>query len=453
MIKKAAFIMTVALLCANVHYAAADVAVTVYNNNRALIRETRDINIKKGVQTLEFDNVAAQIDPTSVLPKFLSEPSKIIVLEQNFDYDLVDTNKLLSKYIGKDIEIERTGKDKRKNVKGRLLSVYGGLVVQSDGKIVLNPEGEINLPEMSEGLRLKPTLAWLLDSSYEGTDKMEVSYQTGGIGWNADYVLVTDEKDTQADITGWVTINNASGATYKDAKLKLIAGDVNMVQPAAEMVEMEDRVYEAEAKKEAPSFQEKSFFEYHMYELQRKATIKDNEIKQIEFITASKAPVKKVLTYNGSQNQKVTVNLEFKNSKENNLGMPLPAGRVRVCKYDGDALEFVGEDTIDHTPKDAKLSVYTGNSFDVTGERLQTSYKSGSKWSEESYKITIRNSKDETVEVNVVEPFYVYGGINWEISENSEKFNKKDSRTAEFLLKVPAASEKVLTYKVKYTWK
>ncbi|MCL2335718.1 MAG: DUF4139 domain-containing protein [Endomicrobia bacterium] len=442
------------ILCAaflSTQFAYADVALTVYNGNRALVRETREVNIKKGAQTLEFDNVAAQIDPTSVLPKFLTEPSKISILEQNFDYDLIDTNKLLSKYIGKDIEIERTGKDKRKNVKGRLLSVYSGLVVQSDGKIVLNPEGEVKLPEIPEGLRLKPTLTWLLDSSYEGANKMEVSYQTGGIGWNADYVLVTDEKDTQADITGWVTINNASGATYKDAKLKLIAGDVNMIQPAAALNES-DKFYDmADVKNEAPSFQEKSFFEYHIYELQRKATVKDNEIKQIEFVTASKIPVKKVLTYNGSRNQKVTVNLEFKNSKENNLGMPLPAGRVRVCKYDGSALEFVGEDMIDHTAKDAKLSIYTGNSFDVTGERVQTNYKAGSKWEEQSYKITIKNSKNEAVEVNVVESFYNW--VNWEISENSAKFDKKDSQTAEFLLKVPANSEKILTYKVKYTWK
>ncbi|MCL2335717.1 MAG: DUF4139 domain-containing protein [Endomicrobia bacterium] len=449
--KKSAFIAAVFFLCSQALY--ADVAVTIYNNNRALVRDTRDVTLKKDTQLLEFDDVASQIDPTSVLPKFLSDASKIKILEQNFDYDLVNRDKLLRKYIGQNIEIERTGEDKRGKLTGKLLSASGGsLVVQSNNGIVLNPQGEVSLDKLPEGLRLKPTLTWLVASDVSGTRKMEVSYQTSGIGWNADYVLVSDENDAQADITGWVTINNYSGATYKDAKLKLIAGDVNMVTPQARngaMAEKRAMVMEAAA---APSFQEKSFFEYHIYELQRKATIKDNEIKQIEFITASKVPVKKVFTYNGAQNgQKVTVNLDLKNSKENNLGIPLPKGRVRVCKYDGDAMEFIGENMIDHTAKDAKMSLYIGNAFDITGERKQTEYRSESKSAYESFKITLKNSKDTPVEVNVVEKMYRWN--NWKIEKNSDAFKQTDSNTAEFLVTVPANGEKEITYTVKYWWK
>ncbi|MCL2145485.1 MAG: DUF4139 domain-containing protein [Endomicrobia bacterium] len=447
------FVLGVFFLSAQI--VCADVAVTVYNNNRALVKEIREVSVKQGVQVIEFDNVASQIDPTSVLPKFLSdagEVSKIKVLEQNFDYDLVSTDKLLTKYIGKDIEIERTGEDKRSKLKGTLLSVSGGLVVQTSDKIVIKPQGEVSLSKLPEGLRLKPTLVWLVASEVSGNKKMEVSYQTGGISWNADYVLVTNEKDTMADITGWVTINNMSGAAYENAKLKLIAGDVNMVAPRM-LAAVARMKYDMDAEKAAaaPSFQEKSFFEYHMYELQRKSTIKNNEIKQIEFTTARNVPIQKVFTYNGSQNgTKVTINLDFKNSKENNLGIPLPKGRVRVSKYDGDSMEFIGEDNIDHTAKDAKLSIYTGNAFDITGERKQTNYKSASRSAEESYSITVKNSKDTAVDVNIVEPMHRWN--EWKIIESSAKFNKKDSRIAEVLINVPANSEKTVTYTVKYTW-
>ncbi|MCL2485030.1 MAG: DUF4139 domain-containing protein, partial [Endomicrobia bacterium] len=396
-------------LCAFVfsfNFAGAEIAVTVYNNNIAIIKDSREIDIKIGVQKIEFDDVAAYIEPTSVLPKFLKSPDKIKVLEQNFDYDLVSTAQLLSKYIGKEIEIERIGKDKRDKIKGTLLSSGGGLVVQTDKKIILNPEGEVSLEKIPEGLRLKPTLTWLVFSETAGKEPLEISYQTSGMSWNADYVLVTDEKDEKSDITGWVTISNRSGAAYKNAKLKLVAGDVNIVRPRMNYAYAEDAMYKSAVPMMAggaPSFQEKSFFEYHIYELQRKTDLKNNEIKQIEFTSARNIPINKVFTFNASVNPKVTVNLEFKNSEDNNLGMPLPKGRVRVFKYDGDSMEFVGEDQIDHTPKDAKLSIYTGNAFDITGERIQTNYKTASKSAEESVRVTVKNSKDVPVEVNIVE--------------------------------------------------
>ncbi|AKL97630.1 DUF4139 domain-containing protein [Endomicrobium proavitum] len=446
---KKRFICALSLLAFAGQTAFADVAITIYNNNRALVKETREVSIKEGVQTLEFDDVAAYVDPTSVLPKFLKDASKIEILEQNYDYDLVSKNKLLSKYIGKTISVIRASDDKRPNISsGTLLSVNGGIVVRSGSKIILEPQGEISLPQLPDGLRLKPTLTWLVSSSIDTENVLDVSYQTSGISWNADYVLAVDDKETFADITGWVTINNQSGTSYDDAKLKLIAGDVNTVSAAplkSLRYEQKDKVADNEA-----AFGEKSFYEYHMYELKRKSTIKENEIKQIEFISANKIPVKKTLVFNAADSDNVTVNLEFVNSAANNLGLPLPKGKIRVSKYDADSLEFVGEDLIDHTAKDAAVTVLTGNSFDVKGERIRTNYKSGSSSSEESYKITLKNSKDADVTVNVVE--IMQGYSQWKITDNSAKFEKKDSHRIEFLMKVPANSESVVTYTVKYNW-
>lgn len=428
------------------------VSVTIYNNDLALVRDTKNVKLTKGVQNIEIDEVAAKIDPTSVLPKFLSNANKIKILEQNFDFDLVNTDKLLSKYIGETIEIERTEEDKRGKLTGKLLSAYGGLVVQNESKIVLNPQGEISLSKLPEDLKLKPTLIWLVESETEGNSQIEISYQTGGISWNADYVLVTNEKDTYADITGWVTINNNSGATFKDARLKLIAGDINRVSQNRYSQKRMMAPLMAEAAAVDSSFEEKSFFEYHMYELQRKSTLKDREIKQIEFISAKNIPVKKVFTYNADIDPvKVKVTLDLKNSKENNLGIPLPKGRVRVSKYDSDSIEFIGEDRIDHTAKDAKLSINIGNAFDITGKKIQTNSKTEGKTSYQSFSINIKNSKNTSVDVNVEETLNAWS--NWEIKENSVPFVKKDNSTIEFSVNIPANTEKEIKYTVKYWWK
>lgn len=428
------------------------VSVTIYNNDLALVRDTKNVKLTKGVQNIEVDEVAAKIDPTSVLPKFLSNANKIKILEQNFDFDLVNTDKLLSKYIGENIEIERTGEDKRGKLTGKLLAAYGGLVVQNENKIVLNPQGEISLSKLPEDLKLKPTLIWLVESETEGNSQIEISYQTGGISWNADYVLVTNEKDTSADITGWVTINNNAGATFKDAKLKLIAGDINRVSQNRYSQKRMMAPLMAEAAAVDSSFEEKSFFEYHMYELQRKSTLKDREIKQIEFISAKNIPVKKVFTYNADIDPvKVKVTLDLKNSKENNLGIPLPKGRVRVSKYDSDSIEFIGEDSIDHTAKDAKLSINIGNAFDITGKKIQTNSKTEGKTSYQSFSINIKNSKNTSADVNVEETLNAWS--NWEIKENSVPFVKKDNSTIEFSVNIPANTEKEIKYTVKYWWK
>ena len=450
---KKIFLLSMFMLMSSFVYSAS---VTIYNDNFALVRDTKEVNLKNGQQTIEINDVSAKIDPTSVLPKFLSDADKITILEQNYDFDLVNSSKLLQKYIGNDITIERyLPNSQKEKISGKLLSVQGGTIIKTNNdKIIINPEGEISLPKMPEGLMLKPTLSWLINSKISGKKKLELTYKTTGFSWVADYVAVLDKDDKKIDLNAWVTINNTSGATYKDAKLKLVAGDVNTVKEQrntrvmlAKSAAMNDAMVE-----EAADFQEQSFFEYHIYKLQRKATLKDNEKKQIEFTSAQNIPVEKKYTYQSSKNNKVEISLKFKNNKTSNLGIPLPKGKVRVFKSDGDSIEFVGEDQIDHTPENKDMKLTIGNAFDVTAERKRTSSSSNNsaKQSEESYEIVVKNAKAEAVKVDVIETFY--GWSNWKITSNSQKFEKKDSNTAVFEVDVPAKGEKKVTYKVKYSW-
>ena len=431
-------------------------AVTIYNDNFALVRDTKEVDVKVGKQTIEVDDVSAKIDPTSVLPKFLSDANNITILEQNYDFDLVNSNKLLQKYIGKDITVERyLPNSQKEKISGKLLSVQGGTIIKTNNdKIVINPSGEISLPKMPDGLMLKPTLSWLINSKVAGKKKLELTYKITGFSWVADYVAVLDKDDKKVDLNAWVTINNTSGATYKDAKLKLVAGDVNTVKPAtrATGVMLAKNAVMAEAAYDEAGFQEQSFFEYHIYQLQRKADLKDNEKKQIEFTAAQNVPVEKKYTYQSSKNNKVEISLKFKNNKASNLGIPLPKGKVRVFKSDGDSIEFVGEDTIDHTPENKDMRLTLGNAFDVTAEKKMTSSSrnNSSKQSEETYEIVLKNAKKEAVKVDVIETFY--GWSNWKITSNSHKFENKDSSSVVFEIDVPAKSETKVTYKVKYTW-
>ena len=300
---------------------------------------------------------------------------------------------------------------------------------------------------------LKPTLSWLINSKVSGKKKLELTYKTTGFSWVADYVAVLDKDDKSIDLNAWVTINNTSGATYKDAKLKLVAGDVNTVKESTPRLMMAKNAVMAEqAYDSAAGFQEQSFFEYHIYKLQRKANLKDNEKKQIEFTSAQKIPVDKKYTFQSSKNNKVEISLKFKNNKASNLGIPLPKGKVRVFKSDGDSIEFVGEDKIDHTPENKDMRLTLGNAFDITAEKKMTnsSRNNSAKQSEETYEIVLKNAKDETVKVDVIETFY--GWSNWKIVSNSQKFEKKDSNTIIFEVEIPAKSEKKISYKVKYSW-
>lgn len=448
--------------------------VTVYNQNLGLVKEVRRFDLKNGANRIEVVDVAAQIDPTSVHFKSLTAPDAVSVLEQDFKYDLVSQDKLLEKYLGSEVELVRYGLDgtRKDSLKGTLLSNRGGRVLKVGERIFVNPGGEFILPELPEGLLTKPTLVWNLKSSKAGEHQGEISYLTGGLSWNADYVLVVDKDDAKGDLNAWVTVSNNSGATYKDAKLKLVAGDVHRApQPhprrngmylakAAAAMEMDGGMVE------------KSFFEYHLYTLQRPTTLADNSSKQVEMASAAGVPVKKLFVYDGvqgvqwtdfygegildpgygtSSGKKVSVFFELRNQKSEGLGLPLPKGRVRVYKKDDDgSLQLAGEDAIDHTPKDEKVRVKMGEAFDVVGERKRTNFQSGKRWAEESFEIKLRNHKESDVTVTVVEHLYRWSG--WKVTDSSQKFEKKDAQTIEFAVPVKKDGEAVVTYTVRYSW-
>ncbi len=448
---KKMFLFAAMLLCPSFVYSAS---VTIYNNDFALIKDVKEFDIKKGEQKIEVDEVASKLDPTSVLPKFLSDADNIKIYEQNYDFDLVNSNKLLQKYIGSDITVERyLPNSQKEKISGTLLSVNGGVIIKSQqDKIVINPEGEISLPKMPEGLMLKPTISWLINSKVSGKKSLELTYKTSGFSWAADYVAVLDKNDKFVDLNAWVTINNTSGATYKDSNLKLVAGDVNTVKETVRTQRLMTAKNLAVAESAADgAFEEKSFFEYHIYKLSKTTTLKDNEKKQIELTSAQKIPVIKKYVYNGNDyNKKVEVVLNFRNDKKSNLGLPLPKGKVRVFKSDGDSLEFTGEDKIEHTAENADISLNLGNAFDITAQRIRTNSSNGNKWSEESFEITLKNAKNESVKVESVENLYV--SSNWKIVSSSQNYTKKNSNTIIFNVEIPAKSEKKVEYKVKYTW-
>jgi hypothetical protein len=322
----------------------------------------------------------------------------------------------------------------------------------------------IEFGSLPEGLITKPTLMWQISNNKAGEHLTEVSYLTKGLNWNADYVLISDKDDKSVDLSGWVTIDNRSGAGYKDASLKLIAGDVQRAEARGaaryEMMKMDVRA--------EPGFAEKAFFEYHMYTLQRRTTVKENQTKQISLLSASDIPVKKLFVYDPvdyygwywyhyddqpSKEKKIKVKLELTNSKRSNLGMPLPRGKVKVYKKDSDgSLQFIGEDTIDHTPKDETIRLYLGEAFDVVGERKKTGYRedNSAQWAEESFEISLRNHKDSDIEVEVIEHLWRY--VNWKIVKQSHQFTKKDATTVVFKIPVPKGGEVKVSYTVKYWW-
>jgi len=446
--------------------AARDVELTVYNQGFGLIRDVREVTLDGGVQGYRFTDVAAQIDPTSVRFEVTAgEP--IMVLEQNFEYDLVNTDKLLSKYIDSRV----SALDKDGNLYEGVLAAYdGGSLVLMDGaggpvRIVSRAAlRTISLAELPEGLITRPTLSWLLDVSGQGQRSVRLAYITSGIGWSADYIVVLAPKDDAVDLTGWVTLNNSSGVNYPDARLKLIAGDVRREQPEARQM---DLMYAAEKAAGAPGFEEKAFFEYHLYTLGRRTTIKDNETKQVELLDASDVPAVKRYVYRGDlptqyrydasdpkagteSNKKVNVMVSFQNDEESGMGMPLPAGRMRLYKRGDDgSLEFVGEDRIDHTPKDEEVELYVGDAFDVVGEREQTSFnRISSSVVEESYKIELRNHKDEAVTVDVEETFW--RSVDWQITSSNASYEKLDASRARWSVAVPSGGSTTVTYTVRY---
>jgi hypothetical protein len=424
-----------------------DVALTIYNNDLALIRETRQFELESGAQNLELTNVSGQLRPETV-HLTLPEGWVISLLEQNYDYDLVSSDKLLEKFIGKRITL--IDDEHNLTTAGTLLSVAGGLVLDRDGEILLNPPGRIVLPQgAADGLLLRPTLSWLVHSPRAGSPKAEVSYLSSGLGWNADYVLMLNADDSAAGLEGWVTVNNYSGTTYNDAKLKLIAGEVNQVQANDTMA--------AGAEPEAMmdglgggGFVEEAFFEYHLYDLQRPTTLRNNQQKQVGLLTAADVPIKKLLLFQGQQGGDVRVNVEFTNSEENNMGMPLPAGTVRVFKQDSSgSAQFIGEDAIEHTPKDEKVKLFVGNAFDIVGETVQSSYEDIGNGYKEGYKVTLKNHK-ETEDVVVTVQVEVYG--DWKFIATNHDYKMVDAFHAEFEVPVKAGGEAELNYEYRVTW-
>ncbi len=408
------------------------------------MKERRELDLNTGVNNVEYTDVAALIDPTSVM--FEDTKNKnTAVLEQNYEYDLVSSSKLLDKFLGK--EITATEKEGG-TYTGTLLSHDGGVVLQlSDGKVVSITEVSKFEFSDSAGLLTKPTLIWQVYSPVAGSRDVLTSYLTGGMSWNADYIVKTNADDTKADIQGWVSIDNEAGTTYENAKLKLVAGEVHRIAvPQPGYYDEAVVAEEAEYGGAKGGFVEESLFEYHLYTLERPATLKNNEVKQLSLLSADSVPVKKELIFDASKSENVQVVLNLTNSKEKSLGMPLPAGVVRVYKADSEGqLQFLGEDSIDHTPKDEEIKVVVGSAFDITCTRTQTDYQriSNDVW-RESYEIELKNHKSEEQKIRIVE--HLYG--DWEITTTSDTYKKTDAYTAEWEVTVPADGSKKVTFTV-----
>lgn len=433
------------------------VAVTVYNNNFGVIKERRAMTFDKGLNTIKFTDVASSIDPTSVSFECLSSPGKISILEQNYEYDLVGTSSLLQRYIDKpvSISVKGSGADPGKTVEGVLLAARdNNLIIKNDKdliEIISNDSIEnISLRHLPDDLVTRPTLVWMTQSEISGNENCQVTYTTNDISWKADYSAILNAEESAFDFSGWVTIDNRSGATYKDAKIKLIAGDVRRIE---EPQPMKDRMFKYEMAAAAPAFEEKPFMEYHLYTLGRTSTINNNQTKQIEFITpAQNVAATKIYLYERQKNpNKMQVKFEFENKKEFGLGIALPKGKVRVFKKDTDgSLEFVGEDLIDHTPRNEKLSLCIGDAFDIAVEYklIDSRVERRSRW--EKHSIELRNRKDSEVTVFVDEKFPTW--VNWKIDESSHPYEKKDAATARFTVEIPADTVVTLEYSATQKW-
>src|SRR5213083_1216713 len=412
-----------------------EMMVTIYNGNLGLVKDVREAHFPPGTTEVQFADVAALIDPTTVHLKSLTDPAGLKILEQNYEYDLLTSQKLLEKYVGRKVRLYQADG-----------TYHEATLLSTDGPIF-----EING---------QPTLVWLLRNQTTRPQRFEASYLTGGITWKADYVMVINPADTLSDLTGWVTIDNESGATYKDAALKLVAGDVNRARDPRREARMLDLAAKAASVAEASrDFQSEGFFEYHLYTLDGRTTIKDNQTKQLALLTSDEVPVTKQLIYYGAQdyyrnaygvpisNQKVAVYLELRNSKEHRLGVPLPKGKIRVYKADrSGSQQFIGEDWIDHTPKDERLRIKMGDAFDLVGSRTQRDWKrlASNLW-EVEWEITLRNHKSEEQTVTVVEP--VPG--DWQILASSHPGEKVEAHTLRYTITVPKDGATTLTYRVR----
>ena len=487
---------------------AAQPALTIYNQNFAVVRDTVSLDLKSGVNQVRFADATAHVEPDSVVLRDLTGKRTLQILEQNYRADPISAELLLSLNEGKTIDFETItsvdGKPKREIISGKIIrsgyvphyqamSRYGSEyasaqmayaspsgagqpIIEVDGKLRFNLPGQPLFPSLGDDTILKPTLFWLIQSDQPGKLDAEVGYVTGGMSWHADYNLVSPEKGDTMDLIGWVTMDNQSGKTFPDAKIKLMAGDVQKIQAEERnRVGMSRRLSESAAAR--PAVSEKSFDEYHLYTLERSTTLLDRETKQVEFVRANGIKSEAIYVYDGvridanryngwgydnirqdrdygtQSNPKIWVMREFANSEMNHLGMPLPKGRLRFYRRDADGqLEFTGEDMIDHTPRDETIRVSTGSAFDLVGERKRTNYKmdSSGKWIDESFEIKLRNHKKTPVEIRVVE--HLYRWTNWEITEKSNAFKKTDAQNIEFRVQVKPDAEETVSYSVHYSW-
>lgn len=438
------------------------VSITVYNQNFGLVREIRTLDLSRGLLDLEFADVASGIQPETVHIRPLGGAG-LQVLEQNYQFDLLNPQKLLEKYVGRTVTVYRTNPvtGVEEEVQAEVISVNGGPILRIDGEITFNYPGRFGFPEVPDNLIAAPTLLWRLDAGGD-RQRVEVTYLTNDLNWRSDYVMVLNEDETAADLTGWVTLTNRSGATYEGARLQLVAGDVQRLSGRESQGLALDQIVVTGARAAAPSFNEEAFFEYHLYTLQRPADVVNNEQKQVVLLEAADFEVEKRLIFRGfpqyfrsqygqiSANQKVGVFLDFENSEQAGLGMPLPRGTVRVYKRDARGQQqFIGEDLIDHTPRDEGVRIKMGEAFDVVADRTQMDYTVVSRCvSESTWRIDVRNHKDEDVTVQIVEP----AGGDWEIVSESHPSTRVDASTFTFEPSVPSRGSVRVEYRVRVRW-
>jgi hypothetical protein len=442
-----------------------DLAVTVYNSSLALIRDIREFALPAGESDLHFVDIAATVNPATVHFRSLTDPSRVSVLEQNYEYDLLEPEKLLRKYVGREITLIRTrmenGTTKREELSATLVSYNNGPIWKIGNEYVTGLNADhMRFPELPSNLYSRPTLVWKLSNRGGPRHRIEASYLAGGLSWNADYVLTVGRDDVSADLDGWVTLTNGSGTAFRDAKLQFVAGDLNRVQPAARKQALEMM---ADAKLAAVGMTQEAFSEYHLYTMGRRTTIANNETKQLSLLSGTGVPVEKRYIVDGQSfyyhnrhspgtplKDNVQVFYRFRNDAKGGLGSPMPAGVIRVYQADArGGLQFVGEDRIDHTPKDETIDLKIGNAFDIVCERNQTDFeKISDQVYEMEFAITLRNHKTTPIVVQVNEPV----GGTWRILRSTHEWQKTAAWAAQFTVPVPADGSATLKYRVRVTY-
>lgn len=444
-----------------------DLAVTVYNSNIALVRDVRELPLPLGTADLRFMDIAASVNPASVLFRSLTAPTKLAVWEQNYEYDLLEPQKLLHKYVGREVTLVRlrqeNGTTRQEELKATLLAFNNGPVWKIGNEIVTGLHADhYRFPELPENLYSRPTLVWTLQNQGPERHRVEASYLTGNLSWSADYVLAVGRDDTSATLDGWVTLVNTSGASYPNARLQLVAGDLHRVMQQYQQDAAEARVLLERAAASA-QFAREAFSEYHLYTLSRRTSIRNQETKQISLLSASGVPVEKAFVVEGQQfyyrnpqhpgtplKDAVKVLYRFKNDERSGLGIPLPAGVVRVYQADaGGGMQFIGEDRINHTPKDESLALYVGDAFDIVCERQQTDYvRLSDRVAEMEFEVTLRNHKNKAITVEVNEPI----GGDWTIVKSTHEAKKTSAWAAQFPVPVASEGTAVLRYRVRIRW-